>query len=705
MKLKSLQIACDFETGKNEDDSQVWVYLAGTSIVQQKPDNELRIKDKLNKLEHVMDTSKTCSVIVDRQIDSWFNTIILVCHQNQCGADIWFHNLQYDGDYILCYLKSKDIEVHDVIYGPQLIYFTCEVTYGTRKYSLTFRDTYQLMHRSLETIGKALKFEKSFSEYKSYPENCYSIPNSEIQYMVRDVSILVRMVATINMYGIDGLTAASYGLNEIKRSFAKGEALDNYEATLNLANNLMKECVENDDSDSELYVKEYVKLLEMANKVALGEKRQIGGDRFILTDEDSGSFVFNQYFQPMQYNDDQYLREAYKGGFCELNNIHAGKDIINIDEQIGPKTRAYFKEVGFTDEEIDNAVEASLDVNSMYLKILRDYWMPCGDPEYFADDIPDGFKAGVIHVKWRGYQVWKYGPISEDLQYNDIIMSSSQSDTDIYDLYLTYPEFYVLMLDQELGQILNPPEGMEWLDKFKGAYKTLEYYIIDGYMFDTCKGLFDRFVDKWYKIKSGKDPMMKIVAKQVLVNAVGGMGKRPTVITKTPVYENGCIKTTRKTEVHEQAYVALPAYVNSIGRCLITLAANLMGDKFIYSDTDSIKVILGGELPFFDDDLPFKLSQTELGCFKVERICRKARFLKLKTYIEVSDRDGSKVTAAGIPGASNKFSWDGQDGKTKFSVGAKYVTFVPKHVIGGIVLIEQERSISCAESLAQWQAL
>jgi len=61
----------------------------------------------------------------------------------------------------------------------------------------------------------------------------------------------------------------------------------------------------------------------------------------------------------------------------------------------------------------------------------------------------------------------------------------------------------------------------------------------------------------------------------------------------------------------------------------------MMGDKFIYSDTDSIKVILGGELPFFDDNLPLKLSQTELGCFKVERLSYKAKFLKLKTYIEV----------------------------------------------------------------------
>lgn len=700
MRLKQLQIACDFETGKDIDNNKVWVYLAGTAVVQQKSEDKLYIAKKLNELEYVKDSSGTCSVIVDRSIDSWFNTITLLCRQNDCGADVWFHNLSYDGDYILCYLKQREIEVRNVIYGPQLMYFKCTVRYKSKSYEVSFRDTYQLMRRQLETIGKALNFEKQFQKYNQYPENCYSIPEREIQYMVRDVSILSRMVATIQINRIDSLTAAVYGLNEIKRSMAKNEAFDNYKAAVEIANNMLITCAKETPEKFRECLSEYIQLMDQANKVALGEKKLTKSGEYIIPDRNSGSYVFNSYFKQLSYSDDQYIRKAYKGGFCKINNIHQGKDIVERKEPIGPKTTAYLKSIGYTDDEINNAVEAQLDFNSMYLKILRDYNMPCGNPEYFMDELPDDLKMGIIHVRWKGYQVQKFGPILHDLPH-DKAMLEDNSLNGYHDLYLTYPEFYVLMMDQELGQILEAPEKMEWLNKFKGAYHTIAWEIIDGFKFDICSGLFDKFVDKWYKIKSGNDPMMKIVAKQVLVNAVGSIGKRPKVTKKTPVYENGMIKTVPEDEIQDQNYVALPAYVNSIGRCLITLAANMMEDKFIYSDTDSIKVILGGELPFFDDKLPFKLSQTELGCFKVERLSYKAKFLKLKTYIEVQNKEGEHVTAAGIPSADSKFSWDGTDGKAKFSIGAEYTTFVPKHAIGGMMLVEQTRRISCAETIEQ----
>jgi len=82
----------------------------------------------------------------------------------------------------------------------------------------------------------------------------------------------------------------------------------------------------------------------------------------------------------------------------------------------------------------------------MYLKILRDYNMPCGNPEYFMDELPDDLKMGIIHVRWKGYQNWKFGPILHDLSHNKAMIEDN-SLNGYHNLYLTYPEFYVLMMD------------------------------------------------------------------------------------------------------------------------------------------------------------------------------------------------------------------------------------------------------------------
>lgn len=681
-----LQIACDFETGKNNEENKTWVYMAGTEVIGF--DNKLNMADSNDPQKLVR---------VDFSLESWYNNLVDIVFKFNKSADVWFHNIQFDGDFILYYFKTHNIECRTT-QQTGLLQIQVTVYRGSRKKTITFKDTYALFHRQLETIGKAVGFNKKFQEYKSYPENCDNIPQQEIDYLIQDVHILQYMVTFINMHGVDGSTAASFGLKEIKRSFQTNSIGNEYDENQKLLDRFLS----TSSSDREILdnfreqYKLYRDLTVQQNRQQLGVKNRYGQ----YMDDDSGGAVYEKRFPDIDRFTDSLLRKAYKGGLCVLNSKYKGKDLVSRTEDIGPKTREYFKQLGYSDSQIDNAVTVSLDVNSLYLKILRDYELPYGYFEVFDDEIPQTLDCGFVHVLWKGKQNWDYGPIQEDIPFDDSLKKAQECDW--LDMWLTYPEFYILVMDQYLP-ILSP-KGLDWLVVFDGCYTTYGYKVVGGYKFKQCKGFFNKFVDKWYKIKHSADKLAQILAKSVLVNAIGCIGKKLDVKDKVPTLVNNRIKYEPNTKhMAYNGYVALPAYVNSIGRCIMTYAIRMMGDKFIYSDTDSLKAFLGGELPFFEEGLPVFMQQDLIGGFKVERLCSKARFLKLKTYMEVTVDNVSKVTAAGIPQADNKFSWDGLDGKQKFEIGAEYKQLCPRHVEGGLVLTEKTRYIKAQQNYFQAQ--
>lgn len=668
MKIRKLQIVSDFETGHDEEYKQTWVYLAGIQVLGE-------------------------DVKVFKNIDSWFKYVEDATFRYRCQADVWFHNIQFDGDFIINYLDKNNIE-YKTKQQQQLYSITINVSRGSRIHTITFRDTYALLHRSIDTIGKAIGLPKLSQAYKQYMPDCEDIPQVEIDYLKRDVEVLAYMVQKLIIYQVDSPTAAGFGLREIKRSMARNDTEEQYNNCNELADKIMYlvKQGQTEESGPEL-ISQYIDLIKQSNEVALGRKVK---NRW--RDADCGSAVFDELFPGLSIVEDEFIRKAYKGGFCKLNETYRGKDVTSPLGPVGPKTRQYFKQLGYTDSEIDSASTVSLDVNQLYLKILRDFPLPCGTSRYFLRAIPVSMRCGFVHIKWSGRMNWDFGPIGDDLPHSDILKDKNLCDW--LDLYLTYPEFYILAHTKSPD--LLPPVGLDWLEVFDGCYTTFDFEIIDGFVFDSCEGKFDKFVNKWYKIKHGDDAILKILAKSVLVNAVGCMGKKYNLKDKKPTVDNGVVSYTPEDIIQlDKSYVAVPAYVNAIGRCLITLCVNMVGDQFIYSDTDQLKMRLGGEIPFFEEGLPIFMQQEGLGGFKVERLCKAARFLKLKTYIEVEVNGHNKITAAGIPQADSKFSWDGSEGLPAFNIGAEYTQLVPRHVKGGLALIPTTRKIKFAESQIQ----
>ena len=107
-------------------------------------------------------------------------------------------------------------------------------------------------------------------------------------------------------------------------------------------------------------------------------------------------------------------------------------------------------------------------------------------------------------------------------------------------------------------------------------------------------------------------------------------------------------------------------------------------DKFQYSDTDSIHTTLTiEELKQFCE-----IDDVELGKWKHEATFEKAKFIRQKCYLELTDGK-LNITCAGMPKTCYDFvTWE--NFKTGFTCGGK-LTF--KHVIGGVKLVETEFTI------------
>jgi len=241
---------------------------------------------------------------------------------------------------------------------------------------------------------------------------------------------------------------------------------------------------------------------------------------------------------------------------------------------------------------------------------------------------------------------------------------------------------------------------------------NIQYH--SGWKFKSTTGLFTEYIDKWMKVKvesaNSGNFAMYVLAKLMLNALYGKFALNPNVQSKTPYYDNGKIKyKDGAKEEREPIYIPVGAFVTAWARYKTITSAQLLYDRFMYADTDSLH-LLGTEIPTTLDIHP-----TALGKWKLESRFRRARFLRQKSYIEttiVSDKkfnkmeveeqekcfmyDGERVvnevTCAGLPESCHEFvTWE------NFHEGAIYSGKLQmKHVVGGIILKDIDFSLKGA---------
>lgn len=197
-------------------------------------------------------------------IDSFINYCSLI---NE-SSSFYFHNLKFDGEFIIHYLlthgfvhvneKKLGVNQFSTIISDLNVFYCIKVKFK-EEVIISFFDSLKLLNFSVEEVAKAfnLSIKKLEIDYKAKREKGYKITDEEKDYLKYDVMIMSLALEKMFEMKITRMTIASNAMNFFKDTISK--------------------------------------------------KR------------------FEEWFKPPLYDKD--LRQAYKGGFTYLNEIYRGKEV------------------------------------------------------------------------------------------------------------------------------------------------------------------------------------------------------------------------------------------------------------------------------------------------------------------------------------------------------------------------------------------
>lgn len=197
-------------------------------------------------------------------IDSFINYCSLI---NE-SSSFYFHNLKFDGEFIIYYLlthgfvhvneKKLGVNQFSTIISDLNVFYCIKVKFK-EEVIISFFDSLKLLNFSVEEVAKAfnLSIKKLEIDYKAKREKGHKITDEEKEYLKHDVMIMSLALEKMFEMKITRMTIASNAMNFFKDTISK--------------------------------------------------KR------------------FEEWFKPPLYDKD--LRQAYKGGFTYLNEIYRGKEV------------------------------------------------------------------------------------------------------------------------------------------------------------------------------------------------------------------------------------------------------------------------------------------------------------------------------------------------------------------------------------------
>jgi len=502
----------DFETITNPSDCRVWAWaLCDIEL----PDN----------IEYGID------------IESFINKVW------KLTGDIYFHNLAYDGKFIIDALMRRGWQHMKVQpWELQRGEFTTlisksgkfyQIVIHTQRGFVSFKDSLKLLPMSVKRVAKAFNLpddeQKGELDYDEFRPVGHELTNEEIGYIRNDVLIIARALAIEFDKGLNRLTAGSNAFHAYKSQFKESR--------------------------------------------------------------------WNKLFPVVNIDIDDFLRQAYKGGFTYVNPKYKGIDVYD---------------------------GISVDFNSMYPSMMLQYDYPIGTPirfegKYKADEHrplyvqeltcyfdlkPD--KVPMIQLKGN----WGYG----------------------------FHE-YVEHVDEPVKLVLCNID----LETFYDSYEVDVLSYNGGYMFSSARGLFDDYIAEWRAEKESTTGGRREIAKLMLNSLYGKFGTNPDVTPRIPVMRDGIVDfELAQEELRDPIYLPVAIYVTAYARKTLIEAISKNWDRFVYCDTDSMH-LLGFDWP---DNIP--LDSKKFGHWKVEGQFTRARHLRAKQYIW--DLNGPvTVACAGMP--------------------------------------------------------
>lgn len=202
---KRKKYACDFETTTNPNDCRVWGY-------------------------GVMEIGNENNYHIDNSIEKFMNW----CKETQ--ADLYFHNLKFDGSFIVSWLLNNGFKhddsglknTFDTVISNMGQWYKIEICYGykgNKKLQTTIYDSLKKLPFSVDRIGKAfklstLKIKVDQEFYTRYRPIGHKITDEEYEYIKHDIKVIAGALKTQFEQGLTKMTAGSDSLSGYKASIS-----------------------------------------------------------------------------------------------------------------------------------------------------------------------------------------------------------------------------------------------------------------------------------------------------------------------------------------------------------------------------------------------------------------------------------------------------------------------------------------------------
>ena len=586
-------------------------------------------------------------------------------------AVLYYHNLKFDGNFWLSFLLNemhfkqglidnhsqdskpyfkdkKDLNNKEVIYLISSMGQWYTITFKYKGHLYTLKDSLKLLPFTLAEIGKAFKTEhqKLDMEYEGYRFAGCEITPEEMQYIKNDVLVLKEALNIMFAEGHNKLTIGSCCLAEYKK------IVGSYDWSVFFPR------LDTIDIDPELY----------------------------------GASTA-----------DEYIRNAYRGGWCYLVKGCSGKTYTN---------------------------GTTADVNSLYPSMMHSESgnvYPLGKPNFWkGSEIPRialaSNKYYFIRIRCRFYL--KHGKLPFiQIKHNFRYKATEMLETS--DVYNKKDGSYYSQYYDSQGNLQNTIVELTLTKTdyilLREHYDLYDFEILDGCWFFADCGIFDAYINKYKKIKMENKGAKRTEAKLFLNNLYGKMATSTISSFKYAVeQEDGSLGYKVVAEQDKDPiYIPVGAAITSYSRNFTIRAAqqNFYGaDKrgFKYADTDSIHCDLDPS-----EIKGIKVSDTEFCCWKLEAQWDIAKFIRQKTYVEHVTHEDLKpiekpyynIKCAGMPESCKNLLLAsmgereatkkekekyGEFLKTKrtlddFKIGLQIPSkLIPKTIKGGVILAETD---------------
>lgn len=537
--------------------------------------------------------------------------------------------------YALCDVDNPD----NILYGNSIEDFyalmaalpNCRIYFHNLAFDCSFMLDYMLKHGWSWENDRVPRYDKGFTTVISDMNQVYQIKlnfgRGHVITVWDSLKIIPLSIAQ---------EAKAFGL-----PMAKGE-LD-YTAYREPGHELTQEEIDYIRRDVEIdarairFMTDYGLNKMTIGSCALSDYRRIAG----------GEKGFRKTFPILTPEDDQFIRYAYKGGFTYVNPKYANQTL---------------------------GAGISYDVNSLYPSVMAScdgQLLPFGVPEWFyGEPKPTQTKPLWIARVSLSFHIKPNRIPCIQIKGNlSFLPTEYLTDSNgIVELTITNVDWQLITMQYDVSDV-------SW---------------IGGYRFKASTELFKSYVNKWVAVKNQAtiegNNGMRTIAKLMLNSLYGKFATQTTVKSRKPVIRDDVLHYEDLPETSRDAiYLPVGCFITSWARFKTITTAQMCGDRFVYSDTDSVKVI-GTEPPDIDID------DVRLGAWKDEGHFTRIKALRAKTYItEYPDDEGThlEVHVAGMPSRCHS-----QVTFENFVPGAIYHgKLYQTRVDGGIVLVEGDFQI------------